>query len=707
LEKLALLQVTKPLPTINTTLPQVCAIIPAYNEAEHVGHLLEVLKNVESVAQILVIDDGSQDGTGETALRAAREDGRVRVLRHPQNLGKGQAILTGCQAASAPILLFLDADLASLTPAHIAALVSPVQWGESDMTVGILRSGIWKADISHKTTPWLSGQRCLRADLLPQVCAESAQGYGLETALTVAARRQNWRCQEVLLTGLSTSPGTLYRGLWGRVGRKLRMLGDIGKAMHRNRAWHYFFPRIRPEARLLLIVLLLLLASTLAFNRSRAAGPLSAADLPILDLTEVFRILVVSPHPDDEVLGAGGLIQMALAQGAQVKVVMLTNGDGQVFVPVALNRGVRAGLRDFVAYGEYRQTETLDALATLGVPAEDVFFLGYPDRSLLNLWSGDWEQDCPVRSAFTRTAHTPYKNSYNPLARYCGSDLMADIRQIIEGFLPDLVVIPHPNDDHPDHRAAGNFTRLALSLVQQDIPDYTAGLVSYLVHYGPYPQPRGHHYRSALVPPAALSGSHNTWFRLDLPPQAVRTKLAALNRYPTQLRLLGKFLPSFARPNELFMALSSSRVNPLEYTVVPLHEVEAPQVDIAALPEFSYPSLPEPVREGTSQMLLAGADLVGWRIARLGSHLVLTVDTRGPLIPGLQYRILVKTPDGSTHIFRYTEPKYAPFQSSFTARIDLAEFGRPPVLAFSADVQQGLTLERTGWYFIELNDWLP
>lgn len=693
---------------VSRTAPEklITAIIPAYNEEKNLSKLLESLKETSLLDEIIVVDDGSTDATAEIALQAAARDPRLRVLKHESNQGKGSALATGWQAAKSQILLFLDADLHNLKPAHVEEMVRPVLDGSSDMTVGLFKDGRWATDFSHQATPWLSGQRCLRAELLRQVPREAGQGYGLETTLAIAARQQEWRCKEVYLRGLSNTANQLHQGLAVFFRKRMRILSDIGRAVRLTGGWKVFMPYIRIEIRFILILLLLLLSSGMAFNRSRAGSPLDPADIPVVDLTEVLRLLVISPHPDDEVLGAGGLIQAALAQGTEVRVILLTNGDGQVFIPLTLNRQVQTGMRDFVAYGEHRQFETLEALKSLGVSEEKVIFLGYPDRRLLNIWAGNWENDCPVTAIFTRAVHTPYKNSYNPAARYCGSDLMDDLRSIIEDYLPNLVVIPHPNDDHPDHRAAANFTRLALHLAQKAQPGYDFSVLSYLIHYGQYPQPRGQNFIKPLAPPGPLAGKHNSWYRLDLSPEAMKQKMAALNHFPTQIQLLGKFLPSFARPNEIFMELPSSKLMPLEFSTITLHEMDAPEVSLEELKQWNLPLLPEPANESVSRFLLAGADLVGWKIARLGNQLSLTVNARGLLIPGLQYRILVKTPEGQTYIYKYYEPNRVSFKRSFTVLIDLEALGNPGVLSFAADVQQGITIERTGWYFIELQDWL-
>jgi LmbE family N-acetylglucosaminyl deacetylase len=692
-------------PEISNDKPSIAAIIPAYNEACHLGNILTVLQSVSYLSEIIVVDDGSSDGTYDAAIYASKNDPRLHLLRHDINLGKGQAIFTGAQATQADYLLLLDADLVGFTKVHIEKMVSPLIKGQAEMTVGLFQGGRLITDIAHRATPWLSGQRCIKAELIRHISKEAAHGYGFETAITITSRQCNWRCKDVRLFGVSRMPARIRNSFREVAKRRVRMYGDISRTMRVTGGWRYLAPRTRPVIRVLLALLLLLFGSSLVYNRSRAASSLQISELPVLDLTTTKRVLVVSPHPDDETLGAGGLIQTALAEGARVKVLVITNGDGQVYQPLTFERRIKTGLRDFVGYGEHRQVETLDALKELGISAEDVLFLGYPDRSLLSLWLGNWEYDCPIQAIFTRVSNNPYKNSYNPLSRYCGSDLLLDIQSIIEEYLPDLIVSPHPNDDHPDHRAAANFTRLALALVQSENLDYRASVIGYLIHYGHFPQPRGSYLARPLLPPPPLSGEHNQWFRLDLSEPTLQQKVEAIKKYPTQIRLLGRFLPSFARPNEIFMNLGSVEVLPLDHTTFFLNETTNPEIDLAYIPIEREALLAEPSNESTSRYLLAGADLVGWRITRVGDQLILTANARGKLIPGLKYRIMVKTPDGRTYNFWHTGEGQFIAPRSFSARIDLSELEDPGVLAFAADVQQRITFERTGWYFIEVKDW--
>lgn len=214
---------------ISSKYTNLAAILPAFNEVGRVGKVVRVLCQVELLDEIIVVDDGSADGTSAETIDAAAGDARLFLLRHPSNRGKGQAILSGWQATRAANLLFLDADLINLEHHHITALAEPVINGWADMTVGLFRQGYWRTDLAHRLTPWLSGQRCLRAGLLSGLSMRAAAGYGFETALSLAARKQGWRCEEVCLWGVTHLPGDVASG-WRGPFNKVRMYAHILRA---------------------------------------------------------------------------------------------------------------------------------------------------------------------------------------------------------------------------------------------------------------------------------------------------------------------------------------------------------------------------------------------------------------------------------------------------------------------------------------------
>lgn len=86
--------------------PKVTVILPAYNEAAAIPHVLpELLKTLSSDSEIIVVDDGSSDCTADIASTY-----RCRVIRHTQNQGKGAAVRTGLRAARGKFIVLMDAD---------------------------------------------------------------------------------------------------------------------------------------------------------------------------------------------------------------------------------------------------------------------------------------------------------------------------------------------------------------------------------------------------------------------------------------------------------------------------------------------------------------------------------------------------------------------------------------------------------------------
>jgi dolichol-phosphate mannosyltransferase len=109
-------------------------VVPAYNESATIRACLErVLSSDPGVElEVVVVDDGSSDGTAEAA---ALPDPRLRVLRHPRNMGKGAAVRTGLAAATGELLLIQDADL-EYDPAQYRRLLEPLAAGACDVVYG-------------------------------------------------------------------------------------------------------------------------------------------------------------------------------------------------------------------------------------------------------------------------------------------------------------------------------------------------------------------------------------------------------------------------------------------------------------------------------------------------------------------------------------------------------------------------------------------
>jgi glycosyltransferase involved in cell wall biosynthesis len=109
-------------------------IIPVYNEVGNIEEILKRVKATQQAAEIIVVDDGSQDGTRDILKKL---DGRekVRVILHETNQGKGAAVRTGMDAAAGEILLIQDADL-EYDPRDYPVLLRPLEEGIADVVYG-------------------------------------------------------------------------------------------------------------------------------------------------------------------------------------------------------------------------------------------------------------------------------------------------------------------------------------------------------------------------------------------------------------------------------------------------------------------------------------------------------------------------------------------------------------------------------------------
>ncbi|HYB53491.1 MAG TPA: glycosyltransferase family 2 protein [Thermoanaerobaculia bacterium] len=109
-------------------------LMPVYNEARTIDEILRLVAAVPIEKEILVVDDGSTDGTREI-LRGWEGRAGVRVLLHPGNLGKGRAVRTAMEQAQGEILLIQDADL-EYDPGDYAAMLRPIEAGRADVVYG-------------------------------------------------------------------------------------------------------------------------------------------------------------------------------------------------------------------------------------------------------------------------------------------------------------------------------------------------------------------------------------------------------------------------------------------------------------------------------------------------------------------------------------------------------------------------------------------
>jgi glycosyltransferase involved in cell wall biosynthesis len=200
---------------------EITAVIPAYNEAENIGHVLAVLQEVADVTQIIVVDDGSEDETAVVVRQFQTKDRRVQFLSQVANQGKGSAMFAGAAASQSSVLLFLDADLKELQAQHVYDLIRPVQEGSCAMSVGLFADGRWTTNITHHFFPFLSGQRCLYWPLFADLYRKNIKGWSIETALNLHTWLKKYPVEYVMWPGVTHAPRPEKRqglaGYWSHV----------------------------------------------------------------------------------------------------------------------------------------------------------------------------------------------------------------------------------------------------------------------------------------------------------------------------------------------------------------------------------------------------------------------------------------------------------------------------------------------------------
>lgn len=188
-------------------------MIPAKDEADRISATIRACRAIPHVDLVLVVDDGSEDGT----QHAARNAGAV-VVRHSVNRGKASAMETGSSVVAmrdiegrpARVLMFIDADLGE-SAVECASLVEPVVSGEVDLAIAALppeegsRNPAMATKLARRAisraTGWrpyqpLSGVRCITREAF-NASLPLAHGWGVETGMTIDVLTAGFTVQEV------------------------------------------------------------------------------------------------------------------------------------------------------------------------------------------------------------------------------------------------------------------------------------------------------------------------------------------------------------------------------------------------------------------------------------------------------------------------------------------------------------------------------
>ena len=223
----------------------VAVVIPARNESDRIRATVTGAAGLPGVDLVLVVDDGSRDGTAAVA-----QDAGASVVRHSRSRGKAAAMESGAEAVRLleardhrprpRHLLFLDGDLGQ-TAADAAPLTEPVLAGEADMTIAVFANRVRQGGHGfvvalsgagiERATGWrpaqpLNGQRCLTRAAF-EAARPLASGFGVETALTIDLLRRGMRVREVEVPLAHRATGTDWRAQVHRA----RQFADVARAL--------------------------------------------------------------------------------------------------------------------------------------------------------------------------------------------------------------------------------------------------------------------------------------------------------------------------------------------------------------------------------------------------------------------------------------------------------------------------------------------
>lgn len=344
------------------------------------------------------------------------------------------------------------------------------------------------------------------------------------------------------------------------------------------------------------------------------------------------RLLVFAPHSDDETLGCGGMLATSVENGAQVRVVLVTNGDGFRIAVGRAYKTLRVTPMRCIEFAYKRQKETLRALGALGVTQRQVTFLGYPDRGVDQLWSKYWTADRLFTSRATGTDHSPYANSFTPSAAYCGESLLSDIESTIRAEKPTDIYMPHPCDNHPDHYATYCFVAAAIEQLRAEGDAKGIKVHTYLVHRGDWPTPKGDHAEEHLAPPYGLAQAGTKWCSLALSPEVAERKRTAISDYRTQTAMERGFLMSFARGNEIFGDAPMGQVASVKPSAI---SIDGNPDDWAGIP----PAIVDAVGDYMMARLSKGGDVRTVYLASDERNLYVRVDCVKRLSSRIRYNV--------------------------------------------------------------------
>ncbi len=237
-------------------LPKTLVIVPTYNEIENLQNMYDRIIQAHGGVDILIVDDGSPDGTGKLADRLAKKDKRVHVLHRAGKLGLGTAVVAGFNYAldhHYPVITTIDADL-SHDPAYIPQMLSHmgdydlvigsryvhdggmVNWSIKRLLISLFANYMLKLILNINQADCSGGFKCYRAELLKKIGIDRiiSPGYVFYVEILYRALKAGARVKEIPIIFVNRGKGKSKLGMGEVVGYaknifKLKFLTMIGR----------------------------------------------------------------------------------------------------------------------------------------------------------------------------------------------------------------------------------------------------------------------------------------------------------------------------------------------------------------------------------------------------------------------------------------------------------------------------------------------
>ena len=210
---------------------KVSCIICAHNEEKRISAVLGALGDHPLLLEVIVVDDGSEDGTAAVVRQWTKKYPNITLISLPQNLGKSSALATGLESARGDLILLLDADLKGLTAENVTELIAPVAEGSADISISLRKNSL--PVYKMLGLDFVSGERVFKKSFIaPHIdTLRNLPGFSLEVFINELLIKENLRVKTVKWNNVVNPRKSAKSGLVKGTMDDASMISDILKVI--------------------------------------------------------------------------------------------------------------------------------------------------------------------------------------------------------------------------------------------------------------------------------------------------------------------------------------------------------------------------------------------------------------------------------------------------------------------------------------------